>query len=67
MKYRVKVGGYVTRFCQRNIIVYAKDEVDAAEKAKDKYIELEMKIPNSFDAGTPIVESMELIMRCNHG
>ncbi len=61
MKYRVKVGGFVTRFCRRNITVYAKDEVDATEKAKDKYIKLEMRTLNAFDAGTPIVESMELI------
>ena len=61
MKYRVEVGGHVTRFCERTIIVHAKDEAEAARKAEDKYVELEMKLPKSVDAGTPHVDSVELV------
>jgi len=55
MKYKVEVGSHVTRFVQRTITVYAKDEDEAREKAVDKYIEMEYKL-NSVDAGEPRVD-----------
>lgn len=55
MKYKAEVGSHVTRFVQRSITVYAKDEDEAREKAIDKYIEMEYKL-NSVDAGEPQVD-----------
>ena len=57
MKYKVQVGSHVTRYTQRTITVYAKNEDKAREKAIDKYIELEYKL-NSVDAGEPQVNSI---------
>ena len=33
MKYKVEVGSHVTRYVQRTITVYAKDDDEAREKA----------------------------------
>jgi len=60
MKYKVNVGSHVTRYIERNITVYAKDEDEATEKAIDKYIEMELKLV-SVDAGEPQINSIEEI------
>lgn len=60
MKYRVEVESHVTRFCERIITVYAKDEVEACQKAIDKYMDLEAQVIGSYDAGTPTVDSIEM-------
>ena len=36
-KYKVEVGAFSTRFIQRHLTVYAKDEVEAKEKAVELY------------------------------
>ncbi len=62
MKYKVEVGSHVTRYVQRNITVYAKDEDEAREKAIDKYIKLEYSPKlTSVDAGEPQVNFVDKI------
>jgi len=58
MKFKVNVGSHVTRYVERNIVVYAKDEDEAREKAIDKFDEMEMKL-NSVDCGEAQVNSIE--------
>lgn len=59
-KYKVNVGGFVTVFRERDIIVHAKDEAEAAEKAELKFIELQQQRPgNMCDEGT--INSIEKI------
>lgn len=52
MKYEVEVGGFVTCFRKRKLIVYASDEAEAEEKAIDKFVELQQKAGNDCDDGT---------------
>ncbi len=59
MKYRCEVGSFCTRMVTRHITVYAQNNDEAAEKAKDKFVEIEMRLPSSSDAGTPQVDSIE--------
>ena len=59
MKYKVEVGSFCTRLIQRTITVQAKSEADASEKAIEKFIEIEMKLANSNDFGTPRVDFVE--------
>lgn len=61
MKYRVEVSSHVTRFCSRTIPVYADNETEAADKAIDKFIELESLIAGSVDSGSPNVDGVELL------
>lgn len=69
MKYKVEVGSLCTRFVpsqdsfrtrytQRKISLEAENEIEAQEKAIDKFVELEMKLSSSVDAGTPRVNSV---------
>lgn len=59
-KYKVHVGGFVSTFRERDIIVYAQDEAEAAEKAELKFIELQQRRPgNMCDEGT--IDSVEKI------
>jgi hypothetical protein len=61
-KYRVNVGGFVSVFRERDIIVYANNEAEAAEKAELKFIALQQKRPgNMCDAGT--INSIEKISK----
>jgi len=60
MKYKIEIGSHVTRYIQRTITIYAKDEDEAKEKVIDKYIEMENKL-NSVDAGEPQVNFIEEI------
>ena len=50
--YEVEVGGFVTCFRKRKLIVYASDEAEAEEKAIDKFVELQQKAGNDCDDGT---------------
>lgn len=45
-KYEVEVGGFVTVFRQRTLIVCANSESEASEKAKDRFVELQSKSGN---------------------
>jgi hypothetical protein len=70
-KYKVEVGGFVStlnrkedgfvdRFRHRTLIVYAKNETEAKEKAEMKFMELCQKKPgNMCNEGN--VDSIELI------
>jgi hypothetical protein len=70
-KYKVEVGGFVNtfnrtedgfvdRFRHRTLVVYAKDEEEAKEKAELKFIDLCQRKPgNMCDEG--IIDSIELI------
>ncbi|WP_206459392.1 hypothetical protein [Anaerovorax sp. IOR16] len=42
-KYKVEIGGFVSTYRQRNIIVYADNEAEAEEKAIDKFIEMQQE------------------------
>ena len=55
-KYEVEVGSLVTRLVTRKIKISAKSEEEAKAKAIDKYIDLELKVPSSVDAGSPRVD-----------
>lgn len=59
MKYKVEVGSFCTRLIQRSITINANSESEAAEKAINKFIEIEMKLANSNDFGTPRVDFVE--------
>lgn len=61
MKYRAEVGSFCTRYIERKITVYAKDEEEARQKAIDKFWGLEYKLPNSNDAGSPQVDEIKQI------
>ena len=53
MKFRVNVGGFVSTYRERTIIVYADSEAEAAEKAELKFCELEQqRAGNMCDEGT---------------
>lgn len=55
-KYKVEVGSFCTRLVQRKIIVFAKNEEEAATKAIDKYRGMEAEIASSVDCGEPRVD-----------
>lgn len=58
-KYKVEVGGYVSAYRQRTMTIYAKNEVEAADKAIEKFINLQQERPGDMcDEGT--VNSIEL-------
>ena len=60
-KYKVNVGGFVSTFRNREIVVYANSEEEAAEKAELKFIELQQqRAGNMCDEGT--VNSIEEIL-----
>lgn len=61
MKYRVTVGAFCTRLVKRKIIVYANDEKEAKEKAIEKYIIEEMKIPSAIGPGSTEIDNIEVI------
>ena len=52
MKFEVEVGGFVTCFRKRKLIVYANDEMEAEEKAINRFIDLQQKAGNDCDDGT---------------
>ena len=57
-KYKVEVGGFVTVFRQRNLIISAENEDEAKEKAIDKFVELQVENGvNMCNEGT--VDSIE--------
>lgn len=52
-KYKVTVGGFVSTFRQRTLIIYAENEEEAAEKAEARFIELSQQRPgNMCDEGS---------------
>lgn len=56
-KYRAEVGAFSTRFIQRHITVYAKNEAEARKKAIDLYWEKEIEA-GSVDPGEPRVDEI---------
>lgn len=57
-KFKVNVGGFVTTYRERNILVYADNEAEAAEKAVDKFVNLQQIKPgNMCDEG--VVNNIE--------
>lgn len=61
MKYCVDVGSFCTRMVTRKIIVNAISEEEAKQKAIEKFISIEMKLPSSNDPGDPQVDFIEVI------
>ena len=61
MKYRIEVGSFCTRMVTRHIMVYAKDETEASQKAINKFIEEEFKLSTASDAGSPQVDFIEVV------
>lgn len=61
MKYKVEVGSHVTRFVARNITVNAKNIEEAGQKAIDKYIDIELSLASSVDAGEPRIDFVEQV------
>ena len=56
-KYRVEVGSFSTRFIQRRLTIYAKNEAEARKKAIDLYWEKELKAC-SVDPGEPKIDDL---------
>ena len=57
-KYKVTVGGFVSTFRKRTLIIYAENEEEAAEKAEAKFMELEQqRVGNLCSEGN--VDSIE--------
>ena len=56
-KYKIEVGSFSTRFVQRHLMVYAKDEAEARKKAIDLYLEKEIEA-GSVDPGEPRVDEI---------
>ncbi len=56
-KYRVEVGAFSTRFIQRHLTVFAKNEADARKKAIDLYWEKELEA-GSIEHGEPQVDEI---------
>lgn len=61
MKYKVELGSFVTKLVTRKIIVHAKSEAEAAGKAINKFIEIEMKDGTVNDAGEPHIDFINKI------
>lgn len=57
-KYKVNVGGFVSVFRCRDIVVHAQDEAEAAEKAELKFIELQQQRPGNM-CGEGTINSIE--------
>lgn len=59
-KFKVNIGGFVSTYRERNLIIYANDESEAMEKAELKFIDLQqIKVGNMCDEGT--INSIEQI------
>lgn len=56
MKFKVEVGGYVSKYCQRTFVIYAKDEEEAKEKAIDRFVDYQQRIPGDMCGGGEINE-----------
>ena len=57
-KYKVNVGGFVTTYRERTLIIYADSEAEAEEKAADRFIDLQQQKPgNMCDEG--VVNNIE--------
>lgn len=52
MKYEVEVGGFVTCFRKRKLIIHANNEAEAEEKAIDRFVELQQRAGHDCDDGT---------------
>lgn len=50
-KYKIEVGGFVTVYRHRDILVYAKTLEEAEKKAVNKFVELQQK-----GSGSPMCE-----------
>jgi len=60
-KYRVEVGGFVTVFRCRKLIVHADNEAEAEQKAVDKFINLQCENGDCDDARVDNVELIDYI------
>ena len=58
MKYSVEIGGFVTVLRKRKLTVYANDEVEAEEKAIDKFIEIQQAAGGDLDSGDCTIDSL---------
>lgn len=61
MKYKVEVGSFCTRLITRTITVNADNQIEASQKAIDKFIDKEQQLANSNDFGDPKVDFIEEI------
>lgn len=59
-KYRVEVGAFSTRFIQRHLTVYAKNEAEAKKKAIDLYWQKELEA-GSVEPGEPQIDEINRI------
>ena len=59
-KYRVEVGGFVSTYRRRTLTIYAEDEIEASDKAIEKFMELQQeKVGNMCDGG--VINNIEEI------
>lgn len=56
-KYKVEVGAFSTRFIQRRLTVWAKNEEEAREKAINMFWRKELKA-GSIEPGEPQVDEI---------
>jgi hypothetical protein len=51
-KYKVEVGGFVSVYRQRTLIIHAENEEEASKKAIEKFIDFQQeKVGNMCDEG----------------
>lgn len=59
-KFKVNIGGFVTSYRERTLVVYASNEAEAENKAIDRFVALQQQKPgNMCDEG--IVNHIESV------
>lgn len=58
MKFRVEVGGFVTVFRKRNLVVFADSVEEAEAKAIDKFVEGQQAAGGDLDCGDVTVNDI---------
>lgn len=60
-KFKVQVGGFVSVYRERNLIVHAENAAEAAEKAIAKFVELQQANGNAMcdDGNVDFIERID--------
>ena len=57
-KFHVEVGGFVTVFRKRNLIIYADNELEAEQKAIEKFVDIQHCSGADLDTGDCTIDSI---------
>lgn len=58
MKFRVEVGGFVTVFRKRNLVVFADSVEEAEAKAIEKFVKVQQAAGGDLDCGDVTVNDI---------